>query len=360
MALTQTHSSRSILDDLRSCAACRVPTRVPFLPLGCDFDVRQTPFTHREYRKDPDKMLALWKLIVAKFDYDWALLFPDDLIEWEFTGIETTDDEWVPPGTMKYLSATRETLELLRLPEPATDGRMPLHLRGLRLLKDHFQGSVCITGRVAAPFSAVALVLGVEAALMLMLDDPPLFRDWMAWAERCNEVWIQAQIEAGADALWIGDCIATSKFISLDRFRAFALESAAHTAAQVNRLGAFSFYHGNETKVDYLKTAAANIDASAINFGEKTDLGVIKAAIGNRRCIMGNLDPIGVLQQGSRAQVEDATARIVQAGMSGGGYIFCTGEGIPHNTPPENVNACVATVRRVGGYDRGCLALTHP
>lgn len=152
----------------------RMPTRVPCLPLGCDFDVRQTPFTHREYRKDPDKMLALWKLIVAKFDYDWALLFPDDLIEWEFTGIETTDDEWIPPGTMKYLSATRETLELLRLPEPATDGRMPLHLRGLRLIKEHFQGSVCVTGRVAAPFSAVALVLGVEATLMLMLDDPPL------------------------------------------------------------------------------------------------------------------------------------------------------------------------------------------
>jgi hypothetical protein len=43
-------------------------------------------------------------------------LFPDDLIEWEFTGIETTDDEWSLPGTMKYLSATRETLELLRLP----------------------------------------------------------------------------------------------------------------------------------------------------------------------------------------------------------------------------------------------------
>jgi uroporphyrinogen decarboxylase len=292
-------------------------------------------------------MLALWKMIVAKFDYDWALLFPDDLIEWEFTGIETTDDEWIPPGTINYLSATRETLELLRLPEPATDGRMPLHLRGLRLLKEHFQGSVCVTGRVAAPFSAVALVLG-------------LFRDWMAWAERCNEVWIQAQIEAGADALWIGDCIATSKFIPLDRFRDFALEPAAHTASQIGRLGAFCFYHGNETKVDYLKTAAANVDASAINIGEKSDLGVIKAAIGNRRCIMGNLDPIGVLQKGSRVQVEDATTRIVQAGMPGGGYIFCTGEGIPHNTPPENVNACVATVRRIGGYDRGCHAFTHP
>jgi len=126
------------------------------------------------------------------------------------------------------------------LPEPATYGRMPLNLKELRLLKEHFRGSVCVAGRVAAPFSAVALGLGVEDALMLMLDDPPVFRDWIAWAELCSEVWIQAQIEAGTDALWIGDCIATSKSISLGRSRDFALEPAAHTTAQVNRLGAFS------------------------------------------------------------------------------------------------------------------------
>ncbi len=48
-----------IIEDVRACAALRTPSRVPCLPLGCDFDVRQTPFTHKEYRTDPEKMIFL-------------------------------------------------------------------------------------------------------------------------------------------------------------------------------------------------------------------------------------------------------------------------------------------------------------
>jgi uroporphyrinogen decarboxylase len=339
-----------VIEDIRKCADLGAPSRVPCLPLGCDFDVRQTPFTHREYRSDPDKMLELWKIVIDKFDYDWALLFPDDLIEWEFTGIEVSDDEWIPPGVVRHLEPTREALKSMRLPDPGKDGRMPLHLEGLRLINRHFGGSRCVTSRIAAPFTAVSLLLGVQESLMLMLEDPQLFRDWMEWAERCNDIWAQAQVEAGADALWIGDCIATSKFIPLSTFMDFAAEPADRSARMIDKLGALSFYHGNETRLDYFEAIAANISASAVNVGEGADIALVKAAIGGRKCIMGNLDPVSTLQQGTVNDVERETARVVNAGKPGGGYIFCTGEGIPHNTPPENVRACLQTVRRVGRY----------
>jgi len=236
----------------------------------------------------------------------------------------------------------------MRLPDPDKDGRMPLHLQGLRSLKRHFGASRCVTGRIAAPFTAVSLVLGVQESLMLMIEDPQLFRDWMAWAERCNAVWAQAQIEAGADALWIGDCIATSKFIPLATFVDFAAEPADRNARMIDKLGALSFYHGNETKIEYFEMIAAHISTSAVNVGEDADIAQVKAAISGRKCVMGNLNPIMVLQQGTVDDVERETARIVNAARPGGGYIFCTGEGIPHNTPPENVKTCVRTVRRVG------------
>jgi len=342
--------SNHVIEDIRKCVNLEKPSMIPCLPLGCDFDIRQTPFTHKEYRTNPDKMLELWKIIIGKFDYDWTLLFPDDLIEWEFSGIEVSNDDWIPPGVMRHLEPTREVLKSMRLPDPDKDGRMPLHLEGLRLIKRHFGGSRCVTSRIAAPFTAVSLLLGVQESLMLMLEDPQLFRDWMGWAECCNGIWTQAQVEAGADALWIGDCIATSKFISLPTLVDFAAEPADRSASMVNKLGAISFYHGNETRLDYFETVAANISASAVNVGENADIAQVKAVLGGRKCIMGNLNPVLTLQQGTVNDVERETSRIVNAAKSGGGYIFCTGEGIPHNTPPENVKACVQTVRRVGGY----------
>jgi len=339
-----------ILKDLTRCIELKQPERVACFPLGCDFDVRQTRYTHKQYRTSPECMLELQKKIITGFDYDWALLFPDDLIEWEYTGIEVTDDDWIPPGTKKYLDPSPSVLAQMRLPNPVKDGRMPLHLEGLRRIKSFFGGNVCVTGRVAAPFTAVSLILGVEQLLMLMIEDPPLLRKWMAWAEQCIEIWAQAQIEAGADALWVGDCIATSKFLSLEAVNEFAMEPAGHTAAYIRSKNAFSFYHGNETRISYLEAAARMVKPSAINVGEDADIREIKKHIGSRICIMGNLDPIHTLQNGTEKTVMEETKRVVHSAMQNGGYIFCTGEGIPHNTPAVNVKTCVETVKTEGQY----------
>jgi uroporphyrinogen-III decarboxylase len=43
----------------------------------------------------------------------------------------------------------------------------------------------------------------------------------------------------------------------------------------------------------------------------------------------------------------------VRAGCAGGGYIFCTGEGITHDTPVENVRAMVRAVRENGRAEGG-------
>ncbi len=44
---------------------------------------------------------------------------------------------------------------------------------------------------------------------------------------------------------------------------------------------------------------------------------------------------------------------MVDAAAPGGGYIFCTGEGITHDTPPANMTAMVRAVRAHGGYRGG-------
>ena len=64
---------------------------------------------------------------------------------------------------------------------------------------------------------------------------------------------------------------------------------------------------------------------------------------------MGNLDPIRILREGSPSDVKEATKKVVQGGK-GGGYIFCTGEGITHDTPEENVRAMALSVREYGQY----------
>jgi uroporphyrinogen-III decarboxylase len=76
----------------------------------------------------------------------------------------------------------------------------------------------------------------------------------------------------------------------------------------------------------------------------------VKAAIGKRMCVMGNLDTIRDLGQKSEAEVFGITGRMVEAGKEDGGYIFCTGEGVVHSTPVGNIHAMVRAVREHGRY----------
>jgi uroporphyrinogen-III decarboxylase len=65
---------------------------------------------------------------------------------------------------------------------------------------------------------------------------------------------------------------------------------------------------------------------------------------------MGNLDTIEVLRPSTPEEVEREVGRIVRAARDGGGYIFCTGEGVTHDTPVENVKAMARAVRACGRY----------
>lgn len=348
--MTQYMYKNHVLEDIKQCIKLRVPARVPYLPLGIDFDVwADGKYSHREYRTQSEAMIAIGKNAVDKFGYDWFILFPDDLIEWEFSGIQVTDEEIIPPAVIGYLEPTKDALARLRLPDPDKDGRMPLHLAGLRGLKRELGNKVCIAGRVAAPFTAAALLLGIEPVIFMMLENPELLRKFMDYISRCNVIWAQAQLEAGADILWLGDCIATSRFISVDDYLRFAAEAADRDSQMIQAHGGIIFYHGSENSIPHLKVMA-ELSFNAINIGDDANIGEVKKEIGKKKCIMGNLAPIKVLQNGTTEEVENETRQILEAAMPGGGYIFCTGEGIPHNAKPENIRTMTNTVRKYGCY----------
>ena len=70
------------------------------------------------------------------------------------------------------------------------------------------------------------------------------------------------------------------------------------------------------------------------------------------------LDPIAVLLRGTPDQVAREAERIVRIGYSQGGYLFCTGEMNPRDTPVENVKAMIAAVREARGGGRWHMGIT--
>lgn len=337
-----------VVSDLRICAQRGIPSRVPVFALGEEFDVEQYGVDYREYIWSADRMVECQLQAVENFDYDWILLHPDDYIEFEPLGVRTQADERIPPAAVYCPPASRETLGRLRLPDDTRAGRMPVHLEALARLKAAYGDNVVISGRCAAPFSATALLYGVGEALMLLLDDERLFRDTCEFFVELMSAWGAAQVQAGADAIWLGDCVASSGFCSPRHYADVAVEPAHRVAEAIKAAGGTVIYHAGEHSLAHLRIAAEYFDI--INVGEGIAMAEAKAALGGQVCLSGNAHPIKLMQCQDLDEVAAETTRIVEAGKPGGGYIFNTGEGIPRQVHPDVVRTMVRTAKERGVY----------
>lgn len=331
-----------VMDDFRACCGLRKPERVPVFALGLEFDMGVGGVSYAENRIDVEKTVGCKVQAVHDLGYDLAEVFPDDYIEFEPLGLRMSDEPDRPTMPVEYLPFERDILARFRLPDPDRDMRLPIHLEMLRQMKSRLGGTACVMGRIAAPFSTLGLVYGIDTLLIGMLEEPELVRDNLEFFVEHQIAFGRAQFDAGADMLWLGDCVAASNFLSPQWFEQFAFEAAARVASALTPHG-LVVYHTCETSIPHLKLQC-QLPVSAVNVGEGVSISEVRREIEPTVCLMGNFDPM-LLRDGTAEDVAAATEALVAANAGDGPYVFNTGEGIMRDTPYDNVKAMLSTAR---------------
>jgi len=338
-----------VIEDVRRAIALEQPRRLPVFACSEEFDVKwYGKYTYEQMCQDGEKMAEVWIAAIEEFDYDWAWLQVDDCFEFEPLGVGTHGEGDILRATKDYLPATRETLEQLRVPDPETDGRMPEKLKAIRLVREHFADTVLVEGSCAAPYSSVCLLFGLEETMMLALAEPDLLAAACEFFVELQSRYIEAQIKAGAHAVWLGDCNAFSGMLSLKQYRDFAFSSCKRLVEKARDCGAIVHLMNSEVSVPHL-LAESELGVDIINCGPGANMAEVRKALTGRTCFSGNLDPIEVLMRGTPKQVAEETERIVKTCYGDGGYLFSTGEMNPRDTPIENMRAMIRAARSVGG-----------
>ena len=334
-----------VLDDVRAAIALKRPARLPVLANSEEFDVKwYGKYCYEEVCQDGAKMAEVWIAAIEEFGYDWAWLQIDDCFEFEPLGVGTRGSGNILRATKDYLPATRETLDRLRIPDPQTDGRMPAKLDAIRRIRGHFGNTVLLEGSCAGPYSSVGLLFGLQETMLLAMTEPELLQQACDFFVELQSRWIKAQIDAGAQAIWLGDCNAYSGFLSVEQYRRYAFPSCKRLIEKAHEHGAIVHLHNSETAPPYL-LAEWEAGADLVNCGPAADLAEVRQALGGKCCFTGNLDPIEVLMRGTPQQVAAETRRVIENGYPGGGYLFNTGEMNPRDVPVENMRAMVRAVR---------------
>ena len=333
-----------VLEDIRKCVGGGAPERLPVFACSEEMDVRLSPYTYEQFCGDAKIMAEVMIGAVKRFDYDWAWLQIDDCFIVENLGVKCKGEGDILRATIGYLPAEVSTLQSLPKIDVRKAGRCPVLLEAVRRIKDEFGDSLCVCGHVEAPFSAVGLLYGLDTTMIKMIDDPPLLHESMKVLAEIEAGFAVAQIEAGADAIWLGDCNASSHLMSVQMYRDFAAEPCRQVIDAIQGAGGWTFLHNSEESPASV-VASAELGPSAVSVGPGGDMVAMREAVGPAQCLMGNVDPILVLERGTPEDVERQARALIDNVSIGGAHLMNSGEMVPRDTPEGNIDALIRTTR---------------
>jgi uroporphyrinogen decarboxylase len=112
---------------------------------------------------------------------------------------------------------------------------------------------------------------------------------------------------------------------------------------------AINLWH-NEGQVKHIVHRIPDLGCRVFHFG--TDVAFTKQLIGDKVCLMGNLDPVRLMQFETSEHVYKECIRVLAAGAPNGGFILCAAGGFGVDTPDDNVQAMLRSVKdyRLAGF----------
>lgn len=149
--------------------------------------------------------------------------------------------------------------------------------------------------------------------------------------------WLKAQAEVIGDTvegIFILDDIVG--FINEDHYMEFAHPYLKKICDAFPK-DWVKIYH-NDADVNACLEHLPDCGFNVLNWGKQTDIEEVKSRIGNRICLMGNVNPLEIGVRGTPEEVYDATIEVLE--KSGGeGIILSVGGGMSPGMSRDNINS---------------------
>jgi uroporphyrinogen decarboxylase len=185
----------------------------------------------------------------------------------------------------------------------------------------------------------------------MMYSRPELLHEILSVNARAVSAYLNAQIEAGAQAVMIFDTWGGS--LSGAAYHEFSLAYMQRVVAELTRerdgerVPRIVFTKGGGAWLEDI----ADIGADAVGLDWTIGIGDARARIGERVALQGNLDPAVLF--GSPERIRSEVAAVLDAFGRAPGHVFNLGHGVFQHTPVESVAALVDEVRAYSSKLRG-------
>ncbi len=202
------------------------------------------------------------------------------------------------PDSRDHLAKLGEDIEVPAglLSRPACQ----VPLEAIRLLRRRFGDEVAVVGKVFGPWTLGYHVFGVQEFLMATLLEPDSVRKAMEQLKEVTVSFGRAQIEAGADALCLGDH-ATRDLCSPDAYRDFLKASHAELEERIPCPLILHICGDTSDRIGYIRETGL----ACFHFDSKVSTPQAREMAGERLSLMGGTSNFDVIREGSPERIAD-------------------------------------------------------
>ena len=307
---------------------------LPLMPITMQFAADLIGRKYYDYVTDY-KVLVEGQLRVAEeFGFDYVSCISDPTREAADCGASIIFSEDSPPAIdhNNALLADKAKLARLEIPNPIGGGRMHDRVKAAVLFKEKVGNDKIIEGWIEGPIAEGADLRGIHTIMTDFFDDPDFVRDLFEFVIEMELSFAQAQIEAGIDVMGIGD--AAASLIGRQLYEEFVWPYEKKLIDGVHELGAAVRLHicGNTSAI---LEGMGHLGCEIVDLDYPVPVSEARASMGPDQVILGNIDPVSVLQDSTPDQIYKAVEQCHQE--AGDRFVVGAGCEVTRLTPHENV-----------------------
>ena len=255
---------------------------------------------------------------------------------------------------------TLDQVKNLKIPDPYRTHPLTELLKATRIVSREIKERAFVIGEAdQGPFTLAALIRGMDRFMndIALGESLELIDQLLDYCRKVVTRYAMAQIEQGAHATCIGESLSSPEVVSPRHYERFAYWNVRRLVTDLRRLNIILAYHvcGNTTPIirEMVDTGAAIVEID-----HKVDLTNVGAAAKGRTCLLGPIDPSGVMARGSKDEVSERCREVLQLLAPLGGFILAPGCTLPPDTPAENVLSMLEAARHYRqSIDRSVLTV---
>jgi uroporphyrinogen-III decarboxylase len=198
-----------------------------------------------------------------------------------------------------------------------------------------------IHGEITSPFDYFLDFLGLQEALIELIDNPDQCKMVLSHFTKLVEKLAEDMCETGVDAIKISSPFAGSGFISPEDYKEFVLQFEKEIATSVRNKGVHAYTHTCGMINDRLELMFESC-ISGIECLDPPPIGDVELKdafqrINNKGFIKGNIDSVNTLLMSSKEEILEDLKRRIVIGKKWNGFILSTACSIAPQVPKENI-----------------------